>query len=56
MDPHVGPGLGESEVSRQKVGCCNDPCNCLLAKAAEFERHMRHGCQRGAPAVGRDIF
>ena len=56
MDPHVGPALGESEVSRQKVDCCNDPCNCLLAKDAEFERYMRRGCQRGGPAVGRDIF
>lgn len=56
MDPHVGPAVGESEVSRQKVDCCNDPCNCLLAKDAEFERYMRRGCQRGGPAVGRDIF
>lgn len=47
MDPHVGPGLGDSEVSRQKADCCNDPCNCLLAKDAAFERRMRRGCQRG---------
>ena len=56
MDPHVGPGLGESEVSRQKDDCCNDPCNCFPAKDAEFERHMRRGCQSRGPAVGRDVF